>query len=383
MPATTLVLGVDTHLHFTSSHTDKPFFFGEPGSGTLADYPRSRLQNQVDAEALRRSGVRLALGAVWPPMRLRPYRTSLDESVGALQGLFDFTQRRAGFTVALSAAAARRAVAAGQIVIVPQVEGGEGITRPDDVDTLYRAGMRCLTLMHFADSALGGASWGQSFDVVFGGPHARGRNPHGLSPMGQAVVERMMDLGVVIDLAHASDALANDVLDLAERRGVPVIASHSGARALKDVERNVSDEVAQRVAQNGGVVGVSLFEMQVGDTPQRERWPGFQPGTCDDVVAHWLHLARAVGPEHVVLGSDWNGMIVSGHPGGLCPNGLRNTFDLPQLFAALELKGVPRSALDGMGQRLLGILDGVEAKADKAAQKRALRRPTYVVPSFE
>jgi membrane dipeptidase len=382
-PASTLSLGVDTHIHFTSSHTDKPIFFGEPGSGVLATSPKTRLENQIDAEGLRQSGVRLVLGAVWPPMRLRPYRSALDEAVGALNGLYDFTQRRAGFTFALSAARARRALAAGQIAVVPQVEGGEGITRVEDVDALYRSGMRCLTLMHFVDSELGGSAWGQSFDVVFGGAHAHGQNPKGLSPLGKAAVERLMELGVLIDLAHSSDALANDVLDLAERRGVPVVASHSGARSLKDVERNVSDAVAQRVAKIGGVVGVSLFEMQVGEVPEPDRWPGFQAGTCDEVVAHWLHLAQAVGPEHVVLGSDWNGMIIRGNPGGLCPNGLRNTDDLPQLFAALEHKGVPRAALDGMGERLLGILDAVEAKANKAAQQEVMRRPPYVVPSFE
>jgi membrane dipeptidase len=382
-PAPTLVLGADTHLHFTTSHAAKPVFFGEPGSGVLADSPRSRLTNQVEAEALRKSGVRLALAAVWPPIQIRPYRTSLDETVGVLNGLFDFAQRRGDFTVALSAKKARQALAAGQIALVPQVEGGEGITKVEDVDTLYRAGMRCLILVHFVDIDLGGASWGQSLDVFFGGAHAHGKNPHGLTPMGRAAVERMIDLGILIDLAHASDALANEVLDIAERRGVPVIDSHSGARSLKDVERNVSDALAQRVAKIGGLIGVSLFEMQVGEVPESARWPGFQPGTCDDVVAHWLHQINTVGPEHVVLGSDFNGFIIRGHAGGLCPNGMRNTYDLPQLFAALELKGVPRAALDGMGERLLGVLDAVEAKADKAAQARVMRRPPYVVPSFE
>lgn len=382
-PAPALRLGADTHLHLTTSHAATPVFEGEPGQGILAGSPQSRLTNQVEAEHLRRAGVRLALAAVWPPVRARPYRTSLDESVGVLYGLEAFARRRADFTVARSAAEARGALAAGQVVLVPQVEGGEGITRVDDVDVLYRAGMRCLTLVHFEDIALGGASWGQALDTFFNTPRANGKNPRGLTPLGRAAVARLMDLGVLIDLAHASDALANEVLDLAEARGVPVVASHSGARALKDKERNVSDALAGRIARLGGAMGVSLFEMQVGGTPEAHRWPGFVPDTCDEVVAHWAHLAKVAGPEAVLLGSDFNGFIIRGRPGGACPDGLRNTSDLPQLFAALEQRGVPRAALDGMGERLLGILEQVEAKADPQARARALARPPWVVPSFE
>jgi membrane dipeptidase len=382
-PAATLVLGADTHLHLTTSHTATPVFEGEPGQGVLTWSTQSRLKNQVEAEHLRAAGVRLALAAVWPPYRLRPHRTSFDETVGALYGLHAFAQRRGDFTVALSAAAARRALAADQVALVPQVEGGEGITRVEDVDALYRAGMRCLTLVHFVDLDVGGAAWGQAWDVFLGTRKATGNNPQGLTPLGRRVVERLMDLGVLIDLAHASDALSNDVLDLAEARGVPVIASHSGARALQDKERNVSDALARRLAKNGGVMGVSLFEMQVGKVPDAAKWPGFQPDTCDDVVAHWAHFARVAGPEAVALGSDFNGFILRGRPGGLCPNGIRNASDLPQLFAALQQRGVPRAALDGMGEKLLGILEKVEAKAKPEARARALSLTPWVVPSFE
>lgn len=382
-PAAPLLLGADTHLHLTTSHAAKPVFEGEPGQGILTWSTQSRLTNQVEAEHLRRSGVRLALAAVWPPYRLRPHRTSFDETVGVLYGLHDFARRRGDFTVALSAATARRALGAGQVALVPQVEGGEGITRVEDVDVLYRAGMRCLTLVHFVDIDVGGASWGQAWDVFLGTKKANGNNPLGLTPLGKQVVERLMDLGVLIDLAHASDALSSDVLDLAEARGVPVIASHSGARALLDKERNVSDALARRIAKNGGVMGVSLFEMQVGKVPDEKKWAGFVPDTCDDVVAHWAHFASVAGPEAVVLGSDLNGFIIRGRPGGLCPNGIRNASDLPQLFAALEKRGVPRAALDGMGEKLLGILEKVEARAKPEAQARALSLPPWVVPSFE
>ncbi|HEX8821389.1 MAG TPA: hypothetical protein VF794_15795 [Archangium sp.] len=109
--------------------------------------------------------------------------------------------------------------------------------------------------------------------------------------------------------------------------------------------------------------------------PSAERWEGFQPGTCDDDVAHWVHYARQVGPEAVMLGSDFNSVILRASPGGACPRGLRHTGDLPALFAALEAHGVSRDTLDGSAARLLRVLEAVEARADPALQRSA-RQPS-------
>lgn len=367
-----LRFGADTHLHFTMSQAAKPLFKGEAGSGFLAASPRSRLLNQVEADQLRAAGVKLAYAALWPPMRARPTRSSLEESLQQLRGLDDFVARRPDFAVVLTAAEARQAIATGRIALLPQVEGGEGIESVEDVDKLYAAGTRCVTVVHFISSQLGGAAVGQLAKNLFGADVAGKHNPEGLTELGKAVITRMMQLGIVIDVSHASDKLVEDVLALTEPRGVPIIVSHGGVRALMNMERNVSDAIAKRVTAGGGLVGVSVFDGQVETQPADYLSPQHQPGTCDDVVAHWKHLASVVPADQLVLGSDFNGFIVRPRAGGLCANGLRNAGDLNDLWAALVANGVPREALDGMGDKLLGVVEKVEKLADPAAQAEAM-----------
>jgi membrane dipeptidase len=163
------------------------------------------------------------------------------------------------------------------------------------------------------------------------------------------------------------------VLALTEARGVPVINSHGGVRAFNPQERNVSDALALRIVKGGGTVGVTLYDRFVAPLPEEALLPGHVRGSCDDVIAVWLHLAKVVGPEALTLGSDLNGFITRAPPGGRCPGGLRNTDDLNGFFSALEASGVPRAALDGMGDRFLKVLEAVEAKASAPAQQRALK----------
>jgi membrane dipeptidase len=361
---------VDLHLHVAMSRAANPLFKGEPGDGILSWNASERLVNQIDEKQLHAAGLRLALGSVWPPFDVRPGRSALNEAINQLYTLKEFGRRRPGFAVVYSAAQARQAIARGRIATVPAIEGGEGILEVDDVDRLWVAGARAITLEHFGNNAMGGAAKGQMVRNILGVKTAT-LEPLGLTELGRAAVERMMDLGIVIDLAHASDALSRDVLDLTEARGVPVLNSHSGARALLQMERAVPDELAARIVKGGGLVGVTVFDRMVTDVPEAARWQGFVPGTCDEVVAHWLHLAKVTGPEGLVLGSDFNGFITRHPPGGSCPNGIRNAGDLPELWAALIAHGVPREALDGMGEKFLTLIETVESKAKPAARSAA------------
>jgi membrane dipeptidase len=386
VPTAALRFGVDTHVHLTMAQGARPLFSGEPGSGVLAWNPRTRLANQLEASHLRAAGVKLVFGALWPPNATRPGRTALDESLVQVDALFAFAHRRPDFKVVRSAEEARAAVAKGFLAVVPQLEGGEGITTVDDVDRLYAAGVRCLTIVHFVDTQLGGAAKGQLQKNVLG-VRTPENNAAGLSPLGREVVERAMALGLLLDLSHASEVMMNEVLVMAEARGVPVINTHTGARALMDMERNLSNALAARIAKGGGVVGVSLYDTQM-EVLTGDVVPSHQHGTCDDVVAHWLELTKVMPPERVVLGSDLNSFISRARPGGQCATGLRNAGDLPSLFAALEANGVPRAALDGMGDEVLRLLEAVEAKADPAARVRALSlgrtaaRSPFAVPSW-
>ncbi|HSP78269.1 MAG TPA: membrane dipeptidase [Myxococcaceae bacterium] len=361
------VLRADLHVHVSMRAALRPFFQGEPGDEVLAGSHAAFLVNQVEPEALRRAGVRLILATVWPPPDIRPGRSALGEALHQLEELEAFTRRHPEFVLARSVAQARQELARGRLVLFPAVEGAEGIRRVEDVDLLYAAGARSITLVHFVDNALGDAADDQFGALV--GRLANGRDG-GLTPLGAAAVRRMMQLGILIDVAHASDRTIEDVLALTEPAGVPVIYSHTGAGWAE--ARCLSAPLARRIGAGGGLIGIGLFR-SFQEVPLAERWEGFQPGTCDDEVAHWLHYVREAGPEAVLLGSDFNSVILRARPGGACEHGLRHTGDLPALFAALEAHGVPH--LDDSGSRLLRVLEGVEARSQEELRRAARRLP--------
>ncbi len=371
---------LDAHSHLTMRGAAKPLFVGEPGLGAPTTSPSARLTNQVDPVQLHAAGGQLVVAALWPPFNVRPGRTAFDEALHQVDLLDDFVARHPEFATVRDSAAVAAVLAQHRLAVLAQVEGAEGLTRVDDVDRWYAAGVRCVTLVHFVSSGVGGAAAGQVQRLLFGAS-PQGVTAEGLSEFGRAVVNRMLDLGIIIDLAHASDATARDVLDLTEARGVPVIVSHTGARALLPLERNVSDALAQRIAAHGGLIGVNLNTGQTSTPPEFET-PNHHRGTCDDVAAHWVHLASVVPATSLMLGSDSNGLIGRAGPGGACPGGLANTATWPQLWAALVARGVPREALDGMGDAFVELWRRVERGADPRAQAHARARLREAPPSL-
>jgi membrane dipeptidase len=140
----------------------------------------------------------------------------------------------------------------------------------------------------------------------------RRRARDGLTPLGREVVARMRQLGMMVDLAHASDRTAEEVL---ATHDAPVVFSHTGARSLCGIPRNASDAIAQRVAERGGLIGVITFRPFL-------RHAGGPP----DFAAHVQHFERLVGPDALCYGTDMNGMIWRA-------DGIRNVEDLPLLDA--------------------------------------------------
>jgi membrane dipeptidase len=150
------------------------------------------------------------------------------------------------------------------------------------LDRLFGAGFRMLGLTHFFDNEVGGS--------------AHGVDRGGLTPFGREVVARAEELGILIDLAHASPALIDDVLSVATR---PLVVSHTGVRGTCDNLRNLEDRRLAAIAATGGVVGIGLWETALCGTG---------PGDWARAVAHAVAVA---GPDHVALGSDWDGAVTA------------------------------------------------------------------------
>ncbi|WP_410216946.1 dipeptidase [Paracoccus sp. (in: a-proteobacteria)] len=164
-------------------------------------------------------------------------------------------------------------------------EGGHPLEGDlDNLEVLYDAGFRLMGLTHFFDNQLGGSL------------HGEGGSGGGLSDFGRQVVDRMMQLGMIIDVTHAAPRMVEDVLSIPGAR--PVL-SHTGISAQCPSPRNLPDDLVRHIARAGGLIGVGFWSDVVC---------GRTPADVADAIAAAIEVA---GEDHVSLGSDWDGSVDS------------------------------------------------------------------------
>ncbi len=178
--------------------------------------------------------------------------------------------------------------------------------RIERVDEMFARGVRMAALLWNYENSLGFPN----------SPDAR-EHAKPLKPFGREAVERMNELGIIVDVSHLSEGGFWDVADISRK---PFIASHSCARALCDHSRNLTDAQLRAVAEHGGIVGVNFNS-------------GFLNGRDDytpnaDIIRHMDYIRRKAGIESVALGSDFDGID--------CALELRDCAGLPSLAEAME-----------------------------------------------
>ena len=279
---------------------------------------------------------------------------------------------------ALTAADIERSFKQGRIASLLGLEGGHAIENSLGVlRSYYDLGARYLTLTHnvtldWADAALDTA------------------RHEGLTDFGREVVREMNRLGMLVDLSHVSPATMSDALDVTE---APVIFSHSSSRALTEHARNVPDSILRRLPKNGGVVMVTFvpafvsnevakWEEQAEDEQERitretadtaevrrrmDEWTAGHPrpnATLAQVADHIDHVRKVAGPDHVGIGSDFDGITYT-------PVGLEDVSTFPQLFAELIRRGWSDDDLKKLaGRNLLRVLREAERTAERLRGQR-------------
>ena len=148
----------------------------------------------------------------------------------------------------------------------------------ENLQKVYDAGYRVMGLTHFFDNEVGGSS--------------AGIDQRGLTAFGRDVIVKMNQMDITIDLAHASNELIKDVLELTTK---PIVVSHTGVKGTYESPRNLSDDQLRAIAAKGGVVGIGFWDGAVG-SPQ-----------TTDIVKAMRHAVDIIGIDHVCLGSDWDG----------------------------------------------------------------------------
>jgi len=166
------------------------------------------------------------------------------------------------------------------------IEGAHSLEgKVQNVDVLFDAGFRMIGLTHHFDNEVGTSATGVAILQ---------EKPHGLSEFGERVIQRMEELNMIVDLAHASGALIDDVLKIAKR---PIVVSHTGVKGTCDRLRNLADEHLLGIAVTGGIIGIGYWETAVCKTD------------VEAIVEAIEYTVKLVGIEHVALGSDFDGFV--------------------------------------------------------------------------
>src|ERR1041385_4062302 len=280
--------------------------------------------------------------------------------------------------IATSVANIRRAKRTGKIAALMGIEGGHAIE--DSLPTLrefYRLGVRYMTLTWNNTN-----NWADS---------NRGPKKHnGLSDFGKEAVREMNRLGMLVDISHVSDDTMNDALDVSTAR---IIASHSSARALSNVPRNIPDDILRRIAKNGGVVQVNFYSLFVDektvrpqsdardarikaqqaaidekykDDPERraeesdklEAANPLPPLPISKLIDHIDHIVKVAGIDHVGIGADFDGA-------NDMPEGAQDVSMLPNITYELLKRGYSEPDIRKiLGENLLRVM----AQAERVAR---------------
>ncbi|PYS85081.1 MAG: membrane dipeptidase [Acidobacteria bacterium] len=281
--------------------------------------------------------------------------------------------------LAKTAADIRRIAASGKIAALMGMEGGYAIDEKiENVERFYQMGVRYLS-----------GAWSVSTSWAGSSGDEAGKT-RGLNDFGKQVIREMNRLGMMVDVSHLSDKAFWDIVNTSTK---PVIATHSGCRAITNVPRNLTDEMIVALAKTGGVVNVIFYPEHIepgyaakkklvdaeiasmvqrasdeekGDVAHkklardrvrsREFLQRLPPVSVTRIVDHIDHIVKLVGIDHVGIGSDFDGVQV-------VPADLKSVADLPNLTAELLRRGYSESDIDKiLGGNMLRVMEETEKR---------------------
>ena len=286
------------------------------------------------------------------------------------------------FAIPFSVDDVRQHFKAGLISLPMALENGSPIGSDlAMVQYFHDRGIRYITLTHSLSNQISDSSYDEN------------QQWDGLSDFGVEVIQEMNRIGIMVDISHVSDAAFWDVMEITQ---APAIASHSSARYFTpDWERNISDDMIERIAENGGVVMINFgstfvtreanqysqsrsdaykaliaenklrknteTELQetFNDFYEQKNGP-FPYATLEQTLNHFDHVVALVGIEHVGIGSDYEGV------GDSLPVGLKDVSNYPNLIQGLLKRGYNKGDIRKiLGENLLRVWEAVETYAEK------------------
>ena len=338
------------------------------------DLDKDNAYGHVDFPKLRRGGVDASFFALYTPADLPP-DAATRHALDMIAAVYDAVAKRRDFALAFRSDDIVRNQEKGLISILLGMENGAPVQQSLPLLRLFRRlGVRYMTLTHNGDNAIADSA-------------AQGTTWHGLSPFGREVVEEMNRIGMIVDVAHASDETFYDCI---RHSRVPVVSTHSCCRALCGHRRNMSDGMLRALADNGGVIQINFYPCFLTDSfsqtlaasgladegeqleaafiadpsdPEKvARWHGMVDRLMAlDRPSHTLvadhidHAVRVAGIDHVGIGSDFDGIVVP-------PAGLEDISKIRTVFGELRRRGYSEDAVEKIaGGNFLRVMRAAEA----------------------
>jgi membrane dipeptidase len=332
-----------------------------------------------DAERAKEGGLDAQFFSIWvePELFGGGGRGAIKRADVQIEAVRNLTAKHPEtWELATSAADIRRIAARGKIAALMGMEGGYAIDEKiENVGRYYQMGVRYLSPAWSVST-----SWaGSSGDEV--------GKTRGLNDFGRAVIREMNRLGMMVDVSHLSDKAFWDIVNTSTK---PVIATHSGCRAITNVPRNLTDDMIVALAKTGGVVNVIFYPEHIepgysekkkkvdaeiallvqrasdeekGDAAHKklardrvrkeEYLKRLPPVSVSRIADHIDHIIKLVGTDHVGIGSDFDGVQV-------VPADLKSVADLPNLTKELLRRGYSESDVDKiLGGNMLRVMEEV------------------------
>lgn len=359
---------VDTHIDVPYRLQNQPDDISQATDGGDFDYPRAVA-----------GGLNAAFMSIYTPAELEAEGKSkevADELIDLVERIVAKSPDK--FAIARSPDDVRQHFQQGLISLPLGMENGAPIEGElANIKYFFDRGIRYITLTHGLSNHISDSSYDDN------------KRWQGLSPFGEEVVREMNRLGIIVDISHVSDDAYYDVLDVT---AVPVVATHSSARYFTPgFERNMSDDMIRKLADNGGLIMINYgstfltaaaneyaslrstareeYDTAHGDVDsdtadanfsrifETENGP-FPFATLDDVLDHIDHVVELVGVDHVGIGSDYDGV------GDSLPTGLKDVSSYPNLVRGLLERGYSEADIRKiLGENLLRVWASVESHA--------------------
>jgi membrane dipeptidase len=324
-------------------HEDISGYYFSEGVGfkfPLEDFAANTKGRHGDIPKYRRANVKLVFGSIFPgtstidPERARSiarlYKREPDVVVTSLRSASSLAMAQLKIYYALvrmhrenlmlieSAKNLSRLFKVKKTGFLLTLEGADALDEVGDMELFYRLGVRAIHL-----------TW--NYDNRYSASCTSGKD-YGLTTEGEQLVKRANELGIIVDMSHASKNAALETMQVSK---LPPIFSHANSRAIWDHRRNVDDETLELLKQKEGVIGFTMIASTIG-----------KKATLNALADHIMHVYEKFGPEILAIGTDFFGI-----PGTPEPEGLEDVTKFRDLWKILRQRGMSLADIEGISYK--------------------------------